>query len=427
MPTAKNSARISFPSHLYSEHNPYRAAVLRERIEDGLLPKGVVDERDIEVIPDEDFLGYTQIHLFAGIGGFPLGLRLAGFPEDRRIITGGFPCQDISNAGKCAGITGSRSRLWREMVRCVRVVRPELVFVENVAALLGRGMGVVLGDLAEIGYDANGDCVSAADVGAPHLRRRIWIVAYSNGGGLSESGVFEELARRTETVGTGEISDARSCGRDEREFNAHAGQSYVAWCGEVSDAQSLRGTSFVGNESNGDVPNVLADAAETRCDGRTRKEQSLCRQSSLPARSGGCSEVADTAQRGFAVRGEPSELGRLTECSSETLADSQSNEERWTREEPREQQIKAGRRSSQSAEIPDSECERLEGIDAAGTETWSVNRSSDGCHRTRWPVEPNVGRVAHGIPKRVDRLAALGDAIVPQCVQEVVSRVFQKG
>jgi len=114
--------------HYYNEHNPYRAAVLRERMDEGMLPKGVVDERDIEVVPDEDFLGYTQIHLFAGIGGFPLGLRLAGFPEDRRIVSGGFPCQDISNAGKRAGITGSRSRLWREMVRCVRVVRPELVF-----------------------------------------------------------------------------------------------------------------------------------------------------------------------------------------------------------------------------------------------------------------------------------------------------------
>src|SRR5271169_6233057 len=225
MKKSRNGAAISFPSHLYSEHNPYRAAVLRERIEDGLLPKGVVDERDIEVIPDEDFLGYTQIHLFAGIGGFPLGLRLDGFPEDRRIVSGGFSCQDISNAGKRAGITGSRSRLWREMVRCVRVVRPELVFVENVAALLGRGMGDVLGDLAEIGYDAIGDCISAADVGAPHLRGRIWIVAYSNGRGLPESGVCEEQPRRAAIIGAG----------------------------EVPDAESLRGVAIIGNESDGDV------------------------------------------------------------------------------------------------------------------------------------------------------------------------------
>jgi DNA (cytosine-5)-methyltransferase 1 len=181
--------------HLYSEHNPYRAAVLRERIEDGLLPAGVVDERNIEEIPDEDFLGYAQVHLFAGIGGFPLGMRRASFPEHIRIVDGGFPCQDISNAGKRAGITGARSGLWREMVRCIRVVRPDLVFVENVAALLGRGMGVVLGDLAEIGYDAEGDCISAADVGAPHERQRTFIVGYPERHGLQARKVFNERPR----------------------------------------------------------------------------------------------------------------------------------------------------------------------------------------------------------------------------------------
>src|ERR1700741_357677 len=255
--------------HFYNEHNPYRAAVLRERIEDGLLPEGVVDERDIEIIPDEDFLGYTQVHLFAGIGGFPLGMRRAGFPEERRIVSGGFPCQDISNAGKRAGITGSRSRLWREMVRCVRVVRPEYVFVENVAALLCRGMGNVLGDLAEIGYDAIGDCVSAADVGAPHLRRRIWIVAHA--------------------------------GKQEQNRISGFGRETMATPGNASEA--------------------MADAE-------------------------------------------------------------------------------------------------------AGPAARPVDRSGDGSDRARWPVEPDVGRVAHGIPKRVDRLAALGDAIVPQLVEEIIRRFF---
>jgi len=165
-------------SHLYNEINPYRAAVLRAQIAERRLPYGTVDERDISTIPDADFLGYDHVHLFAGIGGFPLGLRLAGFPESGvRVVTGGFPCQDISNAGKRAGISGARSGLWREMARCIRVVRPDFTFVENVAALLGRGMERVLGDLAEIGYDAKWDCVSAADAGAPHLRERIWIQA----------------------------------------------------------------------------------------------------------------------------------------------------------------------------------------------------------------------------------------------------------
>ena len=92
------------------------------------------------------------------------------------IVCGGFPCQDISTAGKGAGLAGERSGLWREMLRTIRLVRPRYAIVENVAALLGRGMGTVLGDMAEIGYDAEWGCISAADVGAPHLRRRIWII-----------------------------------------------------------------------------------------------------------------------------------------------------------------------------------------------------------------------------------------------------------
>lgn len=160
-------------SHLYNENNPYRAQVLRARIAEGRLPSGSVDERDITTIRDQDFLGFDQVHLFAGIGGFPLGLALAGVPEGLRIITGGFPCVDISNAGRRAGITAPRSGLWRQMVRAIRVVGPDLAFVENVGALLGRGMDTVLGDLCDIGYDARWVRVSAADAGAPHLRERI--------------------------------------------------------------------------------------------------------------------------------------------------------------------------------------------------------------------------------------------------------------
>lgn len=93
------------------------------------------------------------------------------------VICGGFPCQDISNAGKRAGIDGERSGLWAEYVRIVRELRPSYVVVENVAALLGRGMGRVLGDLAASGYDAEWDCLPAAAFGAPHIRDRVFILA----------------------------------------------------------------------------------------------------------------------------------------------------------------------------------------------------------------------------------------------------------
>ena len=95
------------------------------------------------------------------------------------VISGGFPCQDISAAGKGAGITGERSGLWVEMARIVREVGPRFVFVENSPRLTCRGLGCVLGDLATMGYDARWGVFGACDVGAPHERARLFVVADS--------------------------------------------------------------------------------------------------------------------------------------------------------------------------------------------------------------------------------------------------------
>jgi DNA (cytosine-5)-methyltransferase 1 len=126
-----------------------------------------------------------------------LALRWPGVPvlEDVRhvrgaqvpavdVLAGGFPCQDVSVAGKGAGVReGTRSGLWFEYLRIVREIRPRYVIVENVKALLGRGMSTVLGGLAESGYDAEWDVFPAAALGAPHLRERAVVVAYPHGHG----------------------------------------------------------------------------------------------------------------------------------------------------------------------------------------------------------------------------------------------------
>lgn len=160
---------------------------------------------------------YRLFDLFSGIGGFSLGLERSGNFETVAFceidptasavlarhwpdvpifgdiagvdfghimadaICGGFPCQDISYAGRGAGLAGERSGLYRHIIRAVRVVRPQIIVLENVAALLDRGLGEVLGDLASVGYDSEWRCVRASAVGAPHGRDRIWIVAYPNG------------------------------------------------------------------------------------------------------------------------------------------------------------------------------------------------------------------------------------------------------
>jgi len=95
------------------------------------------------------------------------------------LIAGGFPCQDISFAGKGAGLAGERSGLWYEFARVIRVLGPRYVLVENVAALLPRGIDQVLGTLDSLGYDAEWACIPAAAVGAPHIRDRVFIVAYA--------------------------------------------------------------------------------------------------------------------------------------------------------------------------------------------------------------------------------------------------------
>ena len=108
--------------------------------------------------------------------------RLSGYVD---AIVGGFPCQDLSVAGKRAGIEGQKSGLWSEFIRIIRDVRPKIVFLENVPGILDNpALGRVLGDLAAAGFDAEWGCFSAAEVGAPHKRERWFCVAYRAGGRL---------------------------------------------------------------------------------------------------------------------------------------------------------------------------------------------------------------------------------------------------
>ena len=161
----------------YNEIDPFCCEVLRARIADGRLPSGQVDGRDVrEVRPDEIPAG--QVHLFAGIGGFAVAARLAGLPDDFDIWTAGFPCQDISTAGKGAGLSGTRSGLFFEIVRLLRGVqrRPSWVLLENVPALRTRGFDRVAAEMEELGYAVGEVVVGAWAVGAPHKRNRAWIV-----------------------------------------------------------------------------------------------------------------------------------------------------------------------------------------------------------------------------------------------------------
>jgi len=262
--------------------------------------------------------------LFSGIGGLELGLERATggrtiwqveqneyaravlakhWPQAKRyedvrevgahnlepvdILCGGFPCQDISLAGKGAGITGSRSGLWTEYARIIREIRPRYVVVENVANLCVRGLGTVLGDLAAVGYNAIWDCVPAAAVGAHHRRDRVFVVAYS-------------------------------------------------------DSVSIHSKQEFGQK---------------------------CKSPSKPERHGQNRSLADANGTRPQRQRRPGEVGQARAQEASRLF----------------------RRSIQSARP--------------------------------WEPEPDVGRVANGVPNRVDRLRALGNAVVPQ-VAEAIGRVL---
>jgi DNA (cytosine-5)-methyltransferase 1 len=143
------------------EWEPYAASVLVQRQNDGILPPFPI-WNDVQTFDGKPWRGIVDV------------------------VSGGFPCQDISAAGKGAGIDGERSGMWREMARIICEVRPQYAFIENSPMLTTRGLDRVLSDLASMGFDARWGVLGAADVGAPHQRDRIWIVAKNNVSNASE-------------------------------------------------------------------------------------------------------------------------------------------------------------------------------------------------------------------------------------------------
>lgn len=219
------------------------------------------------------------LDLFSGLGGFSLGLeRTGGFEtvafceidpfcrqvlaqywpgvpilDDVRtadfpaadVVVGGFPCQDVSRAGKRAGITGERSGLYRELVRAIRLVGPRYAIVENVAALLSDGMGDVLGDLAEGGACVEWDCVPAEAIGAPHERDRVWIVRHAPDAAGPDDG----------------RGDGAPCDGQEPEPGSGAGQAAVAdaegvGCGQGGQRRPPDSFAWIRNATRGDAPDA---------------------------------------------------------------------------------------------------------------------------------------------------------------------------
>jgi DNA (cytosine-5)-methyltransferase 1 len=281
------------------EWEPYPASVLCARQNEGLLPPFPIWD-DIQTFDGKPWRGLIDV------------------------VSGGFPCQDISSAGKGVGIDGERSGMWREMARVIHEVGPRFVFVENSPMLTSRGLGTVLGELASMGFDAKWGVLGAADVGANHQRDRIWIRAeqmgnsYNNGQNASQ--VCSSSSQRSDSSST----------RQEQTIQLEGSSEQYAYVADTSSQRSQTGT--------------------TDPQGRQEGDSDKSQHSSI--------DMAYTQNYGDVWR--EWELGFV------------------------EQEHDSG-------------------------------RSSINGRREWWATEPDLGRVAHGIPARVDRLKDIGNAQVPLC------------
>lgn len=327
-------------------------------------------------------------------------------PPPVDLICGGFPCQDISNAGKRAGIDGERSGLWSEFARVVGLVRPRVIVVENVAALLGRGVERVLGDLAALGYDAEWSTLRASDVGAPHRRERLFVVAHANAGGCG-SGLGNIRARQPDVDGRSEgLAHSGRVDRQRRGVVGVVGVAEAARGGEGAQRQRHRDTA-----GDGCPGATLADGNGHGCEG---------------VWSGG---VLDGER---APRGDDTDGCNGSWPMGDAAEPGRARAESWARS--------AGESTVGAA-----------GAGGNGRSTESgLGRSSDGlpARLDRWPARPGEPQHAWEPPRtttrersikpgglrphptRAARLRALGNAVVPEVaflVGEVIQRMLATG
>ena len=307
------------------EWEPYPASVLCARQNDKILPPFPVWD-DVQTFDGKPWAGIVDV------------------------VSGGFPCQDISAAGKGAGIEGPKSSMWKHMARIIGEVRPQYVYVENSPMLVTRGLDVVLADLAALGFDARWGVVSAADVGANHKRERIWIKAKQRHF-LPHSMQHGDGRRQQQSQGT---------------------QETVGMADSHSLTSKIRGDDFANEE---------------------------------------ISRKRDDNQRG----GRGNDFWKFDTKENDTMANTTSLGLEATRSE-----FKTTGAWGES-EVADTDSKYAQGKWAnINSQRWEGSKLGQSPLRSRasnghwWDVEPNVGRVAHGVAARVDRLKAIGNGQVPE-------------
>lgn len=211
----------------YNEIDPFCAAWLRNLMKTGLIADGDVDERSVKEVKPDDVRDYTQVHLFAGLGGWSAALRLAAWPDDRPIYTGSCPCQPFSVAGRRRGTLDER-HLWPDFHRLVAAARPPVVMGEQVSGAPGYAwFDGVAADLEGEGYTVGAVDIPACAVGAPHRRNRIYWVAVervedalSTVGRTAETSTGDDAARQEAGWDAKRVADTHAASEQELSWRA---------------------------------------------------------------------------------------------------------------------------------------------------------------------------------------------------------------
>lgn len=397
----------------YNEFDPSAAAWLRELIKMKLITNGVVDERSITNVDGKELREFDRVHLFAGIGGWEYALQLAGF--EGRVFTGSAPCQPFSSAGNQKGKADER-HLWPHMFRLIRECRPEIVLGEQVDGAIKHGwLDDLCDDLEGENYTVRASVLAAAGIGAPHIRKRLYWVAYTP----SERSKWGQRTSSTREEGISSRS-ATNSGADGR-------------LGDSEHEQHERSISIVGtelSENSSWEASELAGSSEVDGVAYTNGEQAITSdERGLYSESSSGSRMGNTEHDGqFA--------------NKITSSDVQPSEEWGQDRENFSRESEGASRSSDAASISG----RKDGCGEWHNPDWIYCR--DNKYRPIHPeikplvgkFEPGTFKMADGLPEgvgsssdpgtqinanetqeaRVMRLKGYGNAIVPQLAAEFI-------
>ena len=387
----------------YNEIEPYPVQWLQNLIEGGHIMEGQINDQSITKITPQDVAGYTRCHFFAGIGGWDYALQLANWPADRPVWTGSCPCQPFSIAGKQKGVDDER-HLWPVWYELIKQCLPPVIFGEQVASPAGRTwLNGVFTDLEALGYACAGADLCAAGVAAPHIRQRLFWVAHSGrfcNERWGELGVLsgETVEAKKQNMGKGRRDNPIR--QWQRSGNAFVDSVTISDDGVVH-------TNSAGPQQRGSTPTATRHGSSLESaggDGRVAHTQGHRSQ-------GGCDEEPTSRSHGKETTKRSSiqpEFEGL--CSGGGVGHTHgAGSQGWNL---RPDQPETG------GELP---------VEPRSIDFWGDFDAIPCADQKARRIESGTFPLAHGVPARVGKLSAYGNAIVPQVAAAFIVSAIEAG